>query len=55
VATLAGAERAALELTCERAALADGQRILELGCGWGSLTLFMAQRYPYASIVAVSN
>jgi cyclopropane-fatty-acyl-phospholipid synthase len=53
--SLADAERAALELTCERAELADGQRILELGCGWGSLTLFMAQRYPRASIVAVSN
>jgi cyclopropane-fatty-acyl-phospholipid synthase len=55
VTTLADAERAALELTCERAELADGQRILELGCGWGSLTLFMAQRYPHASIMAVSN
>jgi len=55
VTTLAAAERAALELTCERAALADGQRILELGCGWGSLTLFMAERYPRATIVAVSN
>jgi cyclopropane-fatty-acyl-phospholipid synthase len=55
ITTLAGAERAALSLTCERAGLADGQRILELGCGWGSLTLFMAERYPHASIVAVSN
>jgi cyclopropane-fatty-acyl-phospholipid synthase len=55
ITTLAGAERAALTLTCERAGLADGQRILELGCGWGSLTLFMAERYPRASIVAVSN
>ena len=32
--------------TCERAGLADGQQILELGCGWGSLTLWMAERYP---------
>jgi cyclopropane-fatty-acyl-phospholipid synthase len=55
VADLAGAERAMLELTAARAALADGQRILELGCGWGSLTLFMAERYPRASITAVSN
>jgi cyclopropane-fatty-acyl-phospholipid synthase len=39
----------------DRAGLADGQRILELGCGWGSLTLFMAARYPNASITAVSN
>ena len=37
------------------ARLADGQRILELGCGWGSLTLWMAQHFPSASIVAVSN
>ncbi|RBK99703.1 SAM-dependent methyltransferase, partial [Xanthomonas oryzae pv. oryzae] len=39
----------------ERAELADGQRILELGCGWGSLTLWMAERHPGASITAVSN
>ena len=55
VATLAEAERAALEVTCARAELADGQRILELGCGWGSLTLFMAARHPRASVVAVTN
>ena len=35
-----------LELYGQRAELADGQDILELGCGWGSLTLWMAQRYP---------
>ena len=35
-------------LTCEHAGLADGQRILELGCGWGSLTLWMAEHYPHA-------
>jgi cyclopropane-fatty-acyl-phospholipid synthase len=52
---LAGAEAAMLELTCLRAGLADGERILELGCGWGSLSLFMAARYPAAQIVAVSN
>jgi cyclopropane-fatty-acyl-phospholipid synthase len=44
-----------LEITCERADLRDGQRILELGCGWGSLTLWMAARYPDARITAVSN
>lgn len=53
--SLAEAEEAALILTTERAGLADGQRILELGCGWGSLTLFMAARFPTASITAVSN
>ncbi len=44
-----------LKLTSERAQLADGQRILELGCGWGSLTLWMAQHYPQAQITAISN
>jgi len=53
--TLTEAERAMLELTVSRARLEDGQRILELGCGWGSLTLFMAETYPNAKIVAVSN
>lgn len=54
-ATLAQAEVAALEMTCAHAALADGQDILELGCGWGSLSLFMAERYPASRIVSVSN
>ncbi|MGK2858225.1 MAG: SAM-dependent methyltransferase [Thermoanaerobaculia bacterium] len=54
-ASLSEAEKAMLELTIERAGLRDGERILELGCGWGSLTLFMAERFPNATIVAVSN
>jgi len=49
------AEEAMLALYGERARLADGQRILELGCGWGSLTLWMAERYPHAQVTAVSN
>jgi cyclopropane-fatty-acyl-phospholipid synthase len=53
--TLAEAEVSALEQTCAHAELADGQRILELGCGWGSLTLWMAEHYPNATITAVSN
>jgi cyclopropane-fatty-acyl-phospholipid synthase len=53
--TLAEAEVRALELTCEHADLQDGHRILELGCGWGSLSLWMAQHYPNALITAVSN
>jgi cyclopropane-fatty-acyl-phospholipid synthase len=53
--TLAQAEDAMLTLYGERAELADGQDILELGCGWGSLTLWMAERYPNARITAVSN
>jgi cyclopropane-fatty-acyl-phospholipid synthase len=52
---LGEAEEAALSITADRAGLADGQRILELGCGWGSLTLYMAARFPAASITAVSN
>jgi cyclopropane-fatty-acyl-phospholipid synthase len=55
VSRLDDAEAAALAATCERAQIRDGQRILELGCGWGSLTLWMAERYPNASITAVSN
>ena len=53
--TLAEAEEAMLALYGARAELADGQEILELGCGWGSLTLWMAERYPCARISAVSN
>lgn len=53
--TFAESEEAMLALSCERAELADGQRILELGCGWGSLTLWMAEKYPQARITAVSN
>lgn len=49
------AEESMLGLTCQRATLADGQRILELGCGWGSLTLWMAEQYPTAEITAISN
>ena len=49
------AEAAALRLTCQRAGLQDGQEVLELGCGWGSLSLWMAQRYPGSRITAVSN
>ena len=53
--TLRDAEEAMLRLTCDRAELTDGQRILELGCGWGSLTLHVAERFPRSTIVAVSN
>jgi cyclopropane-fatty-acyl-phospholipid synthase len=52
---LADAEGAALALSCERAGLADGQEILELGCGWGSLSLWMASHYPRSQITGVSN
>ncbi len=53
--TLAEAELHALEETVAHAGLEDGQQILELGCGWGSLSLFMAARFPGARITAVSN
>jgi cyclopropane-fatty-acyl-phospholipid synthase len=49
------AEARMLALTCQRARLTDGERILELGCGWGSLSLWMASNYPQARITAVSN
>ncbi len=52
---LDAAEARMLELTCKRARLQDGERILELGCGWGSLSLWMAAHYPAAQITAVSN
>lgn len=53
--TLADAELAMLVLTCARADLADGQDILDLGYGWGALTLFAAERWPGSRIVAVSH
>ncbi|MGE5186053.1 MAG: class I SAM-dependent methyltransferase [Acidobacteriota bacterium] len=55
VSTLAAAEDAMLELYAERAGLADGQDVLDLGCGWGSLALWAAARYPNSRIVAISN
>jgi len=55
VNTLDEAEAAALAATCEHAGLRDGQRLLELGCGWGSLSLWAAERYPGSTVVAVSN
>ena len=55
VTDLAQAEEAMLELTAERAGLGDGQDILDLGCGWGSLALWAAERYPRSRVVAMSN
>ena len=49
------AEADMLALTCERAQLQDGQKVLELGCGWGSLSLYMAARYPASRFTVVSN
>jgi cyclopropane-fatty-acyl-phospholipid synthase len=52
---LSQAEDQALELSCEHACLEDGMEILELGCGWGSLSLWMAKQFPKARITSVSN
>ncbi len=54
-ASLEHAEAAMLDLSCERAELTDGQDVLELGCGWGSLSLWMAEHYPRSRITAISN
>lgn len=55
VQTLQQSEEAMLRMTCQRADLKDGQRVLELGCGWGSLSLWMAEKYPQSRIHSVSN
>jgi cyclopropane-fatty-acyl-phospholipid synthase len=52
---LAQADDAMLELTCRRAGIEDGMEILDLGCGWGSLTLWIAERYPNARVTGVSS
>jgi cyclopropane-fatty-acyl-phospholipid synthase len=54
-ASLADAEERALAETCAHAGLADGQDVLELGCGWGSLSLWLAEHHPASRITAVSN
>ncbi len=53
--TLDESEAEMLKLTCKRAELSSNQRILELGCGWGSLSLWMAANYPESKITAISN
>src|SRR5436190_16621702 len=53
--TLQEAEEEALRQTVEHADIADGQSILELGCGWGSLSLWMARQFPHSQVMAVSN
>ena len=55
VTDLDTAERDMLELTCERAGLQPGQNVLELGCGWGSLSLFMSVKFPESTFTVVSN
>lgn len=53
--SLQEAEVESLKAVCERARLMDGQSILELGCGWGSLSLWMAQQFPGSEIISVTN
>jgi cyclopropane-fatty-acyl-phospholipid synthase len=55
VSTLDEAEEAMLRMTCERARLADGMDILDLGCGWGALSIWIAERYANSRVVAISN
>ncbi len=55
VKSLDAAESAALHTTCERAEIEDGTEILDLGCGWGSFTLWVAGRFPVSTVTAVSN
>ena len=55
VETLAQAEETMLELTCARARIEDGMDVLDLGCGWGSLSGWIAERYPSCRVLAVSN
>ncbi len=55
VTTIDDSERAALELTVERAGIEDGMRVLDLGCGWGSVSLYIAEQFPQATVVSVSN
>lgn len=52
---LAAAEVAMLRLTCERAGIKNGMRVLDVGCGWGSLSLWIAEQYPQCEVVGVSN
>jgi cyclopropane-fatty-acyl-phospholipid synthase len=49
------AEENMLDLTCQRANLRDGMKVLDLGCGWGSVSLWIAEKYPRCQIVAISN
>ena len=55
VQTLGQAEAEALRITCERAGIENGMSVLDLGCGWGSLSLWIAEHYPDCSVTSVSN
>jgi cyclopropane-fatty-acyl-phospholipid synthase len=53
--TLDQAEAHALEITCQRAGIVDGMDVLDLGCGWGSLSLWIAEKFPASTVTSVSN
>ncbi|KAK4480144.1 hypothetical protein RD792_013202 [Penstemon davidsonii] len=53
--TLEDAEKAMLELYCERSQIKDGHSVLDVGCGWGSLSLYIAQKYPSCQITGICN
>ena len=53
--TLTDAEALALQTTVERAGIEDGMRVLDMGCGWGSVSLYVAEQFPNSSVVGVSN
>jgi cyclopropane-fatty-acyl-phospholipid synthase len=55
VDSLEEAEAQMLDLTCRRARLEDGMDVLDLGCGWGSLSLWIAEQYPHCRVLALSN
>jgi cyclopropane-fatty-acyl-phospholipid synthase len=55
VTDLDGAEEAMLDLTCDRARIQDGQHLLDLGCGWGALTLHALARFPRLRVTSLSN
>ncbi len=55
VGTLSEAEEAALRTTVERAGIRDGMKVLDLGCGWGSLSLWVAEHFPGSNVTSVSN
>ncbi len=53
--TFEESEIAMLDLYCERAGLFDGMNLIDLGCGWGSVTLYMAEKYPNSKVTSISN
>ncbi|KAL2237122.1 (S)-coclaurine N-methyltransferase isoform X1 [Sesamum indicum] len=53
--TLEDAEKAMLELYCERSQIKDGQSVLDVGCGWGSLSIYIAQKYPNCQVTGICN